>query len=80
MKEFSLREAIRRSLADQRGMAKEKGIELKTEVPQSLPKIRGSSLRLQQVITNLVDNAINYTTEGMVTIRVGEEGNEVKVE
>ena len=50
------------------------------ELPGTLPKIRGSSPRLQQVITNLVNNALNYTPEGTVTVRVKEEGDDIHVE
>ena len=80
MKEISLREILKRSLDDQRSLAKEKGVKLKVELPESLPKIRGSSPRLQQVITNLVGNAINYTPEGTVTVRVTDLKSELQVE
>ena len=80
MKEVSLRQVVERSLKDLRDLAKQKGIKLKAELPQALPKIRGSSPRLQQVITNLVSNAINYTPEGTVTIRVREGDNDISVE
>ena len=80
MKDISLRQAINRSLDDLRNLAEEKGVKLKVELPQSLPKIHGSSPRLQQVITNLVGNAINYTPEGMVTIRVREGDNDIRTE
>jgi len=32
------------------------------------------------VITNLVNNAINYTPEGVVTVRVTERGKDMQVE
>lgn len=80
MKEISLREVVKRSLDDLRNSAKEKGVKLKVELPETLQKIRGSSPRLQQVITNLVDNAVNYTPEGVVTIRVREVGKNMQVE
>jgi len=81
IKEISLREVVKRSLDDLRNVAKEKGVKLKVELSQNhLPKIKGSSPRLQQVITNLVSNAINYTPEGEVTIRVSEERDHMRVE
>ena len=80
MKEISLRQVVRNCLEEQRNLAKEKGLRLKVELPETLPKIRGSSPRLQQVITNLVNNALTYTPEGTVTIRVKEGDNDIQVE
>ncbi len=80
MKEVSLRQAIKNSLDSQRGLAEEKGIKLKVELPEGLPKIKGSSSRLQQVITNLVNNAINYTPEGTIIVRVKERAKDLLVE
>jgi len=80
MKEVSLCQVVQCSCDDLSGQAKEKGVELKVELPQSLPEIPGSTPRLQQVITNLVSNAINYTPEGVVTVRVTEGDNDMRVE
>ena len=59
---------------------KEKGMKLDVIVPDTLPKIRGSSTRLQQVLVNLVGNSIQYTTEGTITVRVQEQKKDIKVE
>ena len=80
MKECSLRQAIKTCLQDQRTLAKKKGIKLKTEIPDQLPKIYGSSPRLQQVLTNLLNNAITYTNEGTVTLVVKDMDNDIQVE
>jgi len=80
MKEVSLRQIIKNSCDGLRSQAKEKGIKVKLELPQSLPKISGSGPRLQQVMTNLLSNAICYTPEGTVTIRVTEKKEYVQVE
>jgi signal transduction histidine kinase len=80
MKEVSLRQIVRDSIEGQRNLAKEKGIRLKVEIPESLPPIKGSAPRLQQVITNLVNNAINYTPKGTVTIRVRARDRDLLVE
>jgi len=80
MKEISLRQVIRNCLEGQRDIAKEKGIKIKVELPKTVSKIRGSSPRLQQVITNLIDNAVTYTPEGTVSLRVEERSNDIQVE
>ena len=80
MKDISLRQCVRNCIQEQRSLAKEKGVKLKVELPETLPKIRGSSPRLQQVITNLVNNAIIYTPEGAVTLRVKEGDNDIQFE
>ncbi|MFC2018792.1 sensor histidine kinase [Chloroflexota bacterium] len=80
MAEVSLPEIINKSCDDLRGVAEKKGIELKLELPEALPRIRGSAVRLQQVMTNLVDNAICYTAEGAVTVRVVDGDEEITVE
>ena len=40
------------------------GREIKTEIPQSLPLLRGDCVLLEQVIVNLVDNALKYSRRG----------------
>jgi signal transduction histidine kinase len=80
MKPVSLRQIVRASLGDLRDLAKQKKLKLKVELPPGLPKIDGSAPRLQQVITNLVNNAINFTPKGSVIIRVNDGDNEIQVE
>ncbi|MBE5890098.1 MAG: response regulator [Lachnospiraceae bacterium] len=51
--------------------AKKKGLELKIEVDSFIPeRLLGDELRIQQVILNLITNAIKYTNEGSVTLRL----------
>jgi signal transduction histidine kinase len=80
MREISLIEVVKRSLEGMDNLAQQKGITLKVELPENLPKINGASRRLQQVVTNLVSNAINYTNEGTVLVRVTDSDNDVRFE
>lgn len=80
MKEVSLRQAVRNCLPEQREVAKEKGLRLRVELPETLSRIRGSSPRIQQVIANLVGNAVHYTEEGTITVRVIELDDGIQVE
>jgi two-component system phosphate regulon sensor histidine kinase PhoR len=80
MKAVSLRQVIRHSCADLRNEAKESGVKIQLELPRDLSKIHGSEPRLQQVMTNLLSNAIRYAPGGTVTVRVKEEKDFVQIE
>jgi len=61
--------------------AKAKEIALQITLPQTLPFVMGNPIRLGQVVTNLVGNAIKFTSGGgMVTISAWETEGEVAVE
>jgi len=80
MRDIPLNEVIKRSVEGLDNLARQKGLTLRVELPQTSPKIYGSSRRLQQVVTNLTNNAINYTREGTVLIRVTDSDSDVRVE
>jgi len=50
--------------------AKEKGIYLKLEVEEGLPKIKLDRTKIKTAIFNVIDNGIKYTRKGGVTIRL----------
>src|SRR3989338_5734126 len=52
--------------------AKDKGIELIINVNGKIQKVTGDKDRLEQVIVNLVDNAIKYTIKGTVKVSAAE--------
>ena len=53
------------------------GLGFRNEVPANLPPIRGDHDRLQQVIQNLLNNALKFTSEGRITLRAATEHGEV---
>ena len=80
MKEISLIDLIKRSADEFTPVAKEKGLDITIEVPETMTKVKGSDLRLRQVLSNLISNALNYTLWGSVTIRASEGESEEQVE
>ncbi len=69
--EFDLDEVIERVVGLGATMALGKPLELRVEVGGGLPRrIRGDSLRLSQVLSNLVGNAIKFTERGEVVLAV----------
>ena len=54
--------------------ATEKGLILRVDIDPSLPHILyGDEVRIKQVITNILTNAVKYTTEGYVDLKVDYE-------
>ncbi len=54
----------RYALEGLRGSAETKGLNLEVDLPEDLPMILGSPVRLRQMIGNLLENAIKYTPSG----------------
>lgn len=59
--------------------AERKGIDLSISLPANLPRVWADATRIQQVVTNLVHNAVKFTPSGgVVTVfaRLGDESDE----
>lgn len=51
--------------------AKEKGLEFKLHIDSSIPSMLcGDEVRIKQILINLLNNAVKYTSEGSVTLTV----------
>jgi PAS domain S-box-containing protein len=68
---FDLRQTVGDTLSVLAVRAHERGLELAYRVPAAVPQgVLGDAGRLQQVLTNLVGNAIKFTERGEITVRV----------
>jgi PAS domain S-box-containing protein len=81
---FAVRELLRHVSSFFAADVERKGISLSVEVDEATPEtIVTDRVRLQQVLTNLIGNAVKYTEAGSVTVRAfrhtGDEDGRVTV-
>ncbi len=68
---FNLEKIIQRSINLSAMNAHAKGLELITDIDSDIPSVlMGDPLRLQQIIVNLVNNAVKFTDKGAVCIKI----------
>lgn len=58
--------------------AAKKKLELKLVIPKDLPQIRSNEHRLKEILQDFITNAIKYTDEGTVTIKLSHRNKYVR--
>src|SRR5581483_4427524 len=72
--DFSLRDSLGDAVKTLAVRAQQKGLELTFHVAPDVPNdVRGDPGRLQQVVLNLVGNAIKFTERGEIAVEVQHE-------
>ncbi|MBV6395551.1 MAG: Sensor histidine kinase RcsC [Anaerolineales bacterium] len=66
--EVHLHELIAGVMSTAVGLVKDKAIQLQREIPESLPAVRADSMRIRQVLLNLLSNASKFTDDGTITV------------
>ncbi|HVO43444.1 MAG TPA: GAF domain-containing protein, partial [Aggregatilineales bacterium] len=73
MQATNLRDELESMIYILENQASSRGLYLRIEAPEALPPVSADSTRLKQVITNLLGNALKFTKQGGVTVRVKVE-------
>jgi signal transduction histidine kinase/DNA-binding response OmpR family regulator len=75
--DFDLRDCLETTLKTLALRADEKGLELLCEIAPEVPEVvEGDSSRLRQIVVNVVGNAIKFTHEGEVALKVDVEATD----
>ncbi|MCQ8103918.1 response regulator [Methylomonas sp. SURF-2] len=72
---FNFPDFIRHLVDSFQAQAEQKGLEFKCEFVNTLPeRVRGDEKRVGQILMNLLGNAVKFTANGHVILRVGYSG------
>jgi nitrogen-specific signal transduction histidine kinase len=59
------------------GKAREKGLEMRLELPEKGLRVYADEDKLSQIFTNLIDNAIKFTAEGRIEVSAADGDREI---
>ncbi|MEJ2456520.1 MAG: ATP-binding protein [Candidatus Thiodiazotropha sp.] len=69
--EINLQSIVEQVTSLMKNAADRRGLKLSYKIDDSVPKnVRGDSIRLRQILTNLVSNAVKFTEQGEVCVEV----------
>lgn len=72
--QFSLRDCIHQAVGPFQASARQKGLAFELHIAENTPeRVEGDPMRLGQILTNLVGNAIKFTAKGKVRVEVSSE-------
>jgi signal transduction histidine kinase/DNA-binding response OmpR family regulator len=77
MDAIDMRDVIGSAVRTVLPLAKSKGLLLETPLPETLPPVRGDGNKLVQVVLNLLNNAVKFTSHGKITVGVEEMPDEL---
>jgi two-component system phosphate regulon sensor histidine kinase PhoR len=79
IEEFDLKALAEQTMRIFDAQAKEKNLSLRLESPADLPPIHADPFKIEQVLINLLDNAIKYTDKGEVSLVLGRSDQDVTI-
>jgi PAS domain S-box-containing protein len=80
LQRFNLPEVINKVVETNRSFADKKNLRIAVSIDENTKEITSDNLRVQQILINLVNNAIKFTEEGTISIRCFTDGNYVKIQ
>ncbi len=66
--EVQIAEMVTSVFSTAKGLVKEKSIQLVQRIPSDMPTVRGDTMRVRQILLNLISNASKFTEEGTITV------------
>lgn len=78
--EVDLVEVVENAMLKTKMKAQEKGLQLNFTHSHDLPSIEADGLRMEQILINIIENAIRYTESGTVKVKLSNNLDTIKVQ
>jgi len=78
VEEFDLKSSIKKIIESTRPLAEKKGLSILYTISNEINFITGDQRRFEQILLNLISNAIKFTDKGSVTIECFIEDNQIQ--
>lgn len=76
-KEVNFKDLVENVLLDQKEKAEKKGLQFNTEIKDGNYSINVDALQLGEAVRNLLDNSINYTLEGSISVSLSSDDSKI---
>ncbi len=77
---IALADALQRVIGSTRRTAAAKGLTFEVAIPDDLPDVLADPVHLPQALAQLLDNAVRYTSSGMVRLSAARCGDVVRID
>lgn len=77
--EVDLVEVVENALLKTRMKVQAKGLQLEFNPPYDFPSIKADGLRMEQIISNLIENAIQYTESGFIKVKLSRDSATIRI-
>ncbi|MCM3443361.1 MULTISPECIES: sensor histidine kinase [Metabacillus] len=77
--DVDLVEVVENALLKTKMKAKRKGLQLDFTRLAGIPSIYADGLRMEQIVINLIENAIRYTEDGLIKVTLSSDSNTVRL-
>lgn len=75
----NLRHVIANVIVQLQPQIQERGLDFEIEIAPDLPMVQGNRGRLEQVVVNLLSNALKFTDRGSIAVRAWQVDNRVRL-
>lgn len=80
LSDFSIIEIMDAVIAIVEPLSRQKGLRLSVDLPERPPTLHTDAEKTRQILVNLVGNAVKFTDDGEVAVKIGRRNGELTVE